>query len=166
MKSRLASLITMVILASALPAVLLAQDGAWKMPNLNPFSQKGKPPTSARSTASANSTWRWPSLWSSSPTKKAKANTKQPSAVQNVTKSTKQFFSKTADALNPFDDAQAKQKQLPITGSNTVFSQASSSKAKDAKNTSLIPSWMSGGSTKEEKPKTVTDFLAQPRPQP
>ena len=173
MKARPALLFVVVVIVAALPAVMLAEDGAWKMPNLNPFSQKGKPPTSARAASTSNSGWHWPSLWSSSSTKKAKTNSKQPTALQNVTKGTKQLFSKTADALNPWDDAQAKQAQPPkVTGSNTVFSQASNSKAKakDSNNTSLIPSWPWGANAdanaKEQKPKTVTDFLSQPRPQP
>jgi hypothetical protein len=167
MRAQIITAIAIVLAFASAPATIAAEDGGWKLPNLNPFSQKGKPPTSARASTAKSSGWQWPKLWTGATT--AKAKTRQPSAAQKVTNSTKQFFSKTADALNPWDDAKDQQASAPKppTGKN-VFSQASASKSKNEKSTSLIPSWPWGDKEKpqEERPKTVTDFLAQPRIQP
>jgi hypothetical protein len=168
------SIASVVVLVTA-SAFAAADDGGWKLPNLNPFTQKGKPPTSSRAASKKNSAWQWPKLWSTQTTT-AKTKSKQPSAVQKMTNGTKQLFSKTADALNPWDDAADKQAAPTApTGLNTRFSQASAKKSTDSpSNTSLIPSWPWGDKAKAKsdsnandgRPKTVNDFLSQPRVQP
>jgi hypothetical protein len=84
-----------------------------------------------------------------------------------MTTGTKNIISKTTGALNPTADTKAKRPPPKITGSNSVFSQASAKK-KDgqSQSSSLIPSWPWSGKEeeKEKRPKTVSDFLAQPRP--
>src|SRR5262245_49222804 len=100
MKKQTASMVAFVVMMVAAPVLALADGGGWTMPNLNPFAQKGKPPTTNRSASAGG--WQWPKLWSSNSA--AKSKSKKPSAMQSVTKGTKQFFSKTADAFNPWDD--------------------------------------------------------------
>jgi len=167
MRAHLKLSIAFVVVFVSASAFTAADDGGWSLPNLNPFSQKGKPPTSSRAASKKNSAWQWPKLWSAQKTT-AKTKSKQPSAVQKVTNNTKQLFSKTADALNPWDDA-ADNQAPPArpTGLNTPFSQASAKKSSDSpSNTSLIPSWPWGDKAKDDRPKTVNDFLSQPRVQP
>jgi hypothetical protein len=81
-----------------------------------------------------------------------------------MSKGTQQLFAKTADTLTPWDN----KKPAPppkITGSNTIFTQHS--KPADKKSTTndsgIAPaSWWS--SEKSSSPKSVNEFLSQPRP--
>lgn len=130
------------------------EEGGWKVPNLNPFAAKpaksAKPPTSG---------WKIPSLM---PKSTAKRRSNQPSTYSKVTQGTQKFFSKTADALNPFDDKPAEQPK--ITGSNSIFTQQrKSSEAKTSESGISPASWFSS-ENKGSKPKSVNDFLSQPRP--
>jgi hypothetical protein len=143
------------------PAPAMAE--GWGMPKLNPFAKQ----KNARATASVSdapvSGWKWPKLW---PSKAAgmQPRTSRPAAPstwQKMTAGTKSAMSKTADALNPFDDANDNQPRPGITGSNTVFSQAS--KNKESKGRSFLPSWP-WGKEESSKPKDVNSFLSQPRP--
>jgi hypothetical protein len=141
-------------------SVARSEESGWKMPNMNPLAGKGQPPTSSRSAAPPTSGWKMPRLW---PQAKAqpKRRGNQPSTWNRVTTGTQQMLSKTADAINPWDDQQKKTSAPPkITGSNSIFSQSSSKTHK--KDSGVKPaSWFGG--EKEEKP-TVNSFLSQPRP--
>jgi hypothetical protein len=155
-------LIVALAASLALPLAARAEEGGWKLPNLNPFSRPAGPPTSART--SSGSGLKMPSLWSKSSTKTAAARPKGPSTWQKMTTGTKSVVSKTADALNPFDDANDKVQQTTlVTGSKNKFRQASAQKKSESG--SLWPSWL-GGSEEPQKPKTVNEFLNQPRIQP
>ena len=145
-----------------------AADG-WSMPTLNPFAKK-KPagPVKART---SDASWKMPSLWPKSltttttvrPAPKAPAG---PTTWQKMTSSTKSAVSKTADFLNPFNDATDNEPAPSPTGSNTAFSQAMNKKTPADDNSSSVPDWLWGGSEKEaQRPKTVNEFLAQPKPQ-
>ena len=153
---------SLCLMCLALPAVARGEEGGgWKMPNLNPFSRKGTPPTSAR-ISDQDESWKMPKLWPTSNTSKATARPKGPSAWQKMTTGTKTFMSKTADALNPFDDAQDKE-PVRVTGSRSAVRRASAKK--EEKSGSWLPSlW--GPDEEERRPKTVTDFLNQERPKP
>jgi len=143
-----------------LPLVARGDDGGgWKMPNLNPFSQKAGPPTSAR--ISDDNAWQMPNLLPSSSKKASAAKATTPSTWQKMTTGTKTMFAKTADALNPFDDAKDKQ-PVRVTGSKNAFRQAS------AKKKAASGSWMPSlwNPQEEKQDKTVNDFLSRPRPQP
>ena len=104
-----------------------------------------------------------PNLW---PRKTATpAGQAAPSTWQTMQTNTRSFWSKTADVLNPFDDANDNQQQAaPMTGRNSAFRQATMSKGQDQKSKSFLPSWNWGQEEKEQKPQTVQDFLALPRP--
>ena len=76
-----------------------------------------------------------------------------------MTNGTQNFLSKTADTLTPWDN----KKPAPppkITGSNSIFTHNT---ANDKKSDAAPASWWSGEKS-HESPKTVNDFLAQPRP--
>ena len=150
-----------VCLLLAIPLLAVADDGGWKMPNLNPFSQKTTTRTPARTAKPPTSGWHMPSLWPS--TKRAQSKSNQPSSWQKMTTGTKNLFSKTADALNPWDSKPQPSAPPKPSGSNSAFSQASAKK-KATQNTSLLPSWLGGGKKEDDRPKDVNDFLSQPRP--
>jgi hypothetical protein len=150
-------LIAVVSLLIASPALA---DGGWSMPNLNPFAQKAGPPTSAR-VSDRDGSWKMPKMWPSSGKTIVKKQA-APSTWQKMKGGTKSFFTKTADALNPFDDND-KPQPIQVTGSNSFVSQVANGKSSEKKSGSFVPSWWSG----DEKPKkaeTVQDFLNQPRP--
>jgi hypothetical protein len=146
----------------ALPVGSLAADGAWKMPNLNPLADKGRAPTSSGAGNPPTSGWHMPNLWPKpAPPKRTAA---QPSTWNKMTAGTQNFFSKTADALTPWDHNNHQDKAPPpgITGSNTAFTHNHA--AKKSSSSSIAPaSWWSS-EKKSQPPKTVNEFLSQERP--
>jgi hypothetical protein len=80
-----------------------------------------------------------------------------------MTSSTKNFLSKTADALTPWDNKPAAPPRS-VTGSNSVFTNNSPkpNEGKGSKSSVFPASWWS--SDKKEQPKSVSEFLSQPRP--
>ena len=125
------------------------------MPNLNPFSGKSGgpagPPTSG---------WKMPNLLPKSSSAKKRSN--QPGTLTKMTQGTQRFFSKTADVLNPFDDKPVEQPK--ITGSNSIFTQQRKAAEQAKKDSAIAPaSWFSG-EKKDNRDKSVNDFLSRPRP--
>jgi hypothetical protein len=154
-----AAILVLVSFAFLAPAAQ-AQSGGWKMPNLNPFKKAG-PPTSAR--VSDDSGLKMPRLWPAT----GKTIVKKPagpSTWQKFKSGSKSVWNKTADVLNPFDDANDKPEPIEITGSNSFVNQVANRKQpeKEKKSSTFLPSWWSD--KEEPKSKTVQDFLAQPRP--
>jgi hypothetical protein len=140
------------------------EGGGWKMPNLNPFAQPAGPPTSSR--VSSGSGLKMPKLWSTTTTKKTSVSKKAPpSTWQKMSSGAKSMAAKTADALNPFDDAKDNE-PIRITGSKTTGSKTTARKV-SAKKDEQSGSWFPSLWPKEEpRPKTVNDFLNGKRPQP
>ena len=155
-----AALLIAALLSLAAPHWAFADGGSWTMPNLNPFSQKTKTTTTARAGKPPTSGLHMPSLWPS--TTPARSQPNQSSTLQKMTTGTKTLFSKTADALNPWDKPQPAPPPKP-SGSNSAFSQATAKK-KDSQNTGLLPSWPWGSKKEDDRPKDVNGFLSQPRP--
>jgi hypothetical protein len=150
-----------LLAATAICAGVFADEGGWKMPNLNPLSAGGHAPTSSSAGRPPTSGWKMPKLWSQSPAHpKKRAN--QPTSWNRVTNGTQSFFSKTADAINPWDK---KQPAAPpkLTGSNSIFTNKSTTKASHKDDAVKPASWW-GSDKKSEPPKTVNDFLSKPRP--
>jgi hypothetical protein len=145
-------------------APLAAEEGGSMAPNLNPFSYKRqrKAPTSARVTDKGGG-WKLPQLWPIKGNKSAAQARQpaQPTAWQKWNAGTKNFLAETADTLNPFNDANDNEPPATITGSGSMFRQAS--KKPETKSKSFLPSWL-GGEEEPEEPKTVSDFLMQPKP--
>jgi hypothetical protein len=157
---RHAALLMVTLFWLTAPRFTLADGGGWTMPNLNPFSQKTKTTTPARAAKPPTSGWHMPSLWPAAPAGRTKPN--QPSTLQKVTAGTKNIVSKTADALNPWDNKPQSTAPPKPSGSNSAFNQASAKK-KQTQNTSVLPSWP-WGAKEEDKPMDVNRFLSQPRP--
>jgi hypothetical protein len=144
--------------------LLVGSSGAaegWSLPNLNPFAKKKSGPYTTRT--SDRSGWKLPSLWP----KAKRTTTSGPSTWQKMTTSTKTAAAKTADFLNPFDDANDAQPAPSPTGYGSPFSTASAPKQSEGSG-SMVPQWLWGGGAKEEgpkRPKTVNEFLSQPKPE-
>jgi hypothetical protein len=87
----------------------------------------------------------------------------QPSTMQRLGRGTKNFFSKTADVLTPWDnDEKPVPRSRTATGVRRTYA-GSPNAAKVEKKTSFLPKWFSGDD-EPESPKTVNGFIAQPRP--
>ncbi|EAQ81334.1 hypothetical protein [Blastopirellula marina] len=78
---------------------------------------------------------------------------KEPSTLSKMGSSTQQFFSKTADFLNPFDDANDKPKKKVVP---------SLKKPKKSSSSSWWGSMFGGG--EPEPPETVDQFMSLDRP--
>jgi hypothetical protein len=150
-----------VSLAIFCPHLALGEESSWKMPNLNPFASK--PKTTSRASSAPTSGWHMPKLWQTTkrPVRHKTKPAPQPSTFSRMTSGTQQLFSKTTDALTPWDN----KKPAPppkITGSNSIFTQQSS-KPKEKESSGIAPaSWWS--TDKNDTPKSVNEFLSQPRP--
>jgi hypothetical protein len=102
-----------------------------------------------------------PNLWPKKSAFVPKRKSSQPSTLSKMTSGTKSFFSKTADAINPWDDKPAPPPK--ITGSNSIFTQQRQAAQKKEASSGVLPaSWF--GEKKDSQPKSVNDFLSQPRP--
>jgi hypothetical protein len=145
----------------ALPDSASAEGGF--LSGLNPFNytRQKKAPVSARA---GDSSWKMPRLWPGGGST-AQRKPAGPSTWQKMTTGTKNIVSTTADTLNPFNDANDNPPPPSLTGSNTMFSQASNSKkAEEKSGFSLLPSWPWGAKEEEQRPRTVNEFLLQPKP--
>lgn len=145
----LAASFWMLIVTSA-----VAEDSGWKMPNLNPFS--GKTATSNPATSG----WKMPKLWPQ--TTAPKMRPAQPSTLSKMTQGTKTFFSKTADAINPWDDKPAPQQS--ITGSKSIFTKQRQAAKKESKSSGVLPASWWGNDKDDGRDKSVNEFLSRPRP--
>jgi hypothetical protein len=152
------------VVLAALPLAASAADGGWGLPNLNPFAgsstSKAKPPTSTR-VSDGSSGWQMPSLL---PSGRASRRPAGLSTWQRMSSGTKSFFSKTADVLTPWDNAK-EEKPVVASGRGSTFNSTANRKPPTESTGSWLTSWWT---VEEEtpRPKTVSDFLAQPRPEP
>ena len=149
----------MWLLTSFVVLVNSAQaDDGW---SLNPFS-KSKPKASSSTSQSAEKgswmpDWEMPKMkapnWMKSPFSKKKTTAKKkPSALSKMSKTTKNWWKKTTELLDPYPD------EDPIPRETSSFVE---------KDTKPKGSWMSGlwGSKKKEPEyETVNDFLGAPTP--
>jgi hypothetical protein len=140
---------------------------SWKIPKLNPLAPK---PNGERS-VTAQVIDPFGLLPGTSNARTKTASFGQPpvtSTLDKMTAGTKRMASQTADFLNPFNDGQKQPqvRQETATGSNSLFhQQANQRSGKPQPSKSWLPGWASGQGT-ETKPRTVNEFLAQPRNQP
>jgi len=164
MSTLLRSAAVSVIILGASSLSAHAADSGWKIPNLNPFASKSQP-SRPRTAQPPTSGWKMPNLSPGTTASKPKSN--QPTTWNKMTAGTQQFFSKTADALNPWDNKPAAAPKS-ITGSNTAFTHNKTAKpAKpEAKSGSILPAswWSSEQSAKGQPAKSVNEFLSSPRP--
>jgi hypothetical protein len=156
----MSSFVAALLLAIVTPLCAVGDNSSWKMPNLNPFATKGK--TASRPSTAPTSGWHMPTLWQTTkgPVRHKPKPANQPSTLSKMSTGTQQFFAKTADTLTPWDN----KKPAPpskITGSNSIFTHQS--KPKEKESSGIAPaSWWS--TEKSDAPKSVNEFLSQPRP--
>lgn len=151
-----------------------APQSGWRMPNLNPFQGTSSAPAKPANNGSKplvpkllNPFGLIPGTSSAKTSSASFGQPKAPSTWQKMTTGTKRMANQTADFLNPFNDAAPTVREESLTGSNSMFnSQANKRPVQAAKEKkSWLPGWNSTQGT-ESKPKTVNDFLSQPRMQP
>jgi hypothetical protein len=143
-----------------------APQSGWRMPNLVPSFGSGG--NSNRSTMSKvlDPFGLIPGTSGAQTSGASYAKPKQPSTLQKMTNGTKKMASQTADFLNPFDDGPAKVKEERLTGSNSIFNSQANQNKIQPQNKSWFPSWSGSAPQPEQRPRTVNDFLSQPRLQP
>lgn len=103
--------------------------------------------------AAASAEWYNPMSWMGSSSSKKSSG---PSTLQKINENTKQFFYKTGDYLNPFNDGNDKK--------DTRYKYNGGFRGKKKQQSS---SWFGGLFTTEAEPKpaeTISDFLDAPRP--
>jgi hypothetical protein len=81
--------------------------------------------------------------------------------MQRVTQGTKNFLSKTADVLTPWDNEKKTTPSPRATGVRRSYN--GSPNAAQAEKKSSIFSWLSK-EEEPESPRTLNSFLSQPRP--
>jgi hypothetical protein len=147
-----------------------AEEG-WKFPNLNPFSKSepatakpatartAQPATARAGSASSTGSW-WPMSGSTATAKTGKPKSNEPSTWDKMNSSTKSAWTKTKQTLMPWQEEEPPVRR-PVTGTNRVA--ASNSANKPAEKKGYFSNWFTE-EEKTSKPKTVNDFLAQPKP--
>jgi hypothetical protein len=146
----------------ALMATGSAQAGGWELPNLNPFAKKQASPSTRPSSG-----WKMPSLWPSSSNTASRAPS-GPSTWQRMTSGTSAAMSKTASYLNPFGSRSTTTTAASPSpsGYGSPFSSTPvKGTAKESK--PAATSWLWGDSEpkKDTRPRTVNEFLSQPKPE-
>jgi hypothetical protein len=140
----------------------------WTLPSLNPFKTEKREVSAYTPPASEDpdlptSGFKFPKLKLPQAPKMSFGERPpgQPSAMQKLGQGTKNFFSKTADVLTPWDnDEKPAPRSRTATGVRRTYN--GSPGAVEEKKTSLFSSWFK--KDEPETPKTVNGFLANPRP--
>jgi hypothetical protein len=160
MLRRTSTFLVALLLATFSPLLVIGEESTWKMPNLNPFASPGS--SSSRSSSAPTSGWKFPKLWQTtkSPARPKPKPANQPSTWSRMTTGTQQFFAKTADTLTPWDNKKPAASPT-ITGSNSFFTH---NKPKDKESSGIAPASWWGTEKKDDSPKSVNEFLSQPRP--
>lgn len=112
--------------------------------------------------ASARGEWYRPMTWGD---KKPTPSRTQARKKNNggVVGGTKRAFSKTADALTPWDNK--KKKDNPIDGAGRFFRPDLAHKKKQNESSWYRPATWFREESQPDKPLTVTDWMAQDRPE-
>jgi hypothetical protein len=163
MKTSLYVLVVSTLFTTVVPAAS-GDDGGWKLPSLNPFSGKAKPPATQRAANPATSGWKMPNLWPQTAAK-PKKRSNQPSTWSRMTRGTSSFLSKTADVLTPWDIDKPTSPPPKLTGSNSIFTQSGATKGNSQKSSSVAPASWWGADKVDQPDRSVNDFLSRPRPQ-
>jgi hypothetical protein len=124
--------------------------------SLNPFAKS----TSASKPKASSSGFKLPSLWPASEQKKVTKRSTEPSAWDKFTAESKAMFNKTTDALTFWDnDKPAKKAPDSVRSRYGV-------KKKEEEKKSFFSNWFSSEDEEPNRPRTVSEFLNQDKPQP
>lgn len=122
--------------------------------NLNPFAK-------ASDSKSASSGFKLPSLWTTADQKPVHKRPTEPSAWDKFTSESKAMFDKTADTLTFWDNDKKSAKKAP----QSVRSRYGVKKKEEEKK-SFWSGWFSNQEEEPGRPRTVSEFLNQDKPQP
>lgn len=157
---------TAFLFAVSTAAAQSAPQSGWRMPNLIPSMGPTKPGERSMVSKVVDPFGILPGTGPKA-SNASYGQPKQPSMLQKMGTSTKKMASQTADFLNPFNDGPAEVKEERLTGANSMFNQQANRRpAQTSEGQSWKPGWFSSQAPTEQKPKTVNDFLSQPRLQP
>jgi hypothetical protein len=123
--------------------------------NLNPFAKS----TAASKPKTASSGFKLPSLWPASEQKKVTKRPTEPSAWDKFTSESKAMLDKTTDTITFWDN------DKPAKGPDSVRSRYGVKKKEEEKK-SFFSGWFSGKEEEPSRPRTVSEFLNQDKPQP
>jgi len=102
------------------------------------------------------------SLWPVASGKKSSSK-KEPGFLDKITTGTKNFFTKTRDALTPGSTTTKKKQAAPWTTNNPSNSSNSSTAKSAPAKKGLFDSWFAKDEPK--KPETAAEWIALPRPE-
>jgi len=122
--------------------------------NLNPFAKS----TAASKPKTASSGFKLPSLWPASEQKKVTKRSTEPSAWDKFTSESKAMLDKTTDTITFWDN------DKPAKASDSVRSRYGVKKKEEKK--PFFSGWFSGKEEEPPRPRTVSEFLNQDKPQP
>lgn len=121
--------------------------------SLNPFASS----TAASKSKTASSGFKLPSLWPASEEKKVTKRPTEPSAWDKFTSESKAMLDKTTDAITFWDNDKPK-------APDSVRNRYGVKKKKEEKK-SFFSGWFSSEEEKPSRPRTVSEFLNQDKPQ-
>ena len=153
--SHLFSLVSALALMAVVSCPVRAESN-WKLPNLNPFSKK----SDTAAPPKKSSRLKMPNLLPSWGEKKSRRSS-EPSTWNKFSNGTKSFVGKTTDVLTPWDTAAEKKAKRSSNNQRLSFNKP----ARKEEKKSFFASWLP---EKEEpkRPRSVAEFLKQPRPGP
>ena len=128
--------------------------------SLNPFAKSSDSTKAASSSSKSSSGFKLPSIWSASEEKKVKRRSPEPSAWDKFSSGTKSMFQKTTDTLTFWDNDKTAGKSK---SHDSVRDRYGVKKKQEEK--SFFSNWFSSEEEKPKKPKTVSEFLKQDKPQ-
>jgi hypothetical protein len=153
--SRLFKLIGVLMLLIIVPCVARAESN-WQFPNLNPFAKK----SDAAAESEKSSRFKMPTLLPSFG-EKSNRRSSEPSTWNKLTTGTKEFLGKTADVLTPWDTAA--EKKARNSSVSDRFPSRNYREKEVEKKESIFTSWLPE-KKEPERPRSVSEFLKQPRP--
>jgi hypothetical protein len=130
--------------------------------NLNPFAKSSDSKPASSSSSKSSSGFKLPSLWPASDQKKVRKRPTQPSAWDKFTNETKSMFEKTTDAITFWDNDKPSGKSKTHDSVRSRYGV----KKKEEEKKSFFPNWFSSKDEEPKRPKTVSEFLNQDKPQP
>jgi hypothetical protein len=155
--------IRFVLFLTLLHGVLIAGiangESTWKLPNLNPFAKKAAPVPDNGLPDQHTSVFTMPTM-NALPGVKA-TRTRQPerpSGWSKLASSTKSFWHKTKQALNPWSKSDDKKDR-----NDAARFQLGLDRNKPEKK-SFFAGWLTPKEEEPQRPQSVAEWLAQPRP--
>ncbi len=125
--------------------------------SLNPFAKS----TTASKPKSTSSGFKLPSLWPASDQKKVTKRSTEPSAWDKFSSESKVMLNKTTDAITFWDNDKPAKAKAP----DSVRSRFGVKKKEEEKK-SFFSDWFSTKEEEPPRPRTVSEFLNQDKPQP